>query len=252
MTYLKAILAGIIGAALGWGLSAMVAAKAAEMLGMSNFEGAIGFFAFFGVGPIGGLVAGITAIWLVLRKEGHKGLKAISWRLPAVLAAIAALVAGVFFILYETRDSLGTSSSGPPRLDFELKLPAGTTFSGKPSAIRVELSTVKNEMPGLVFDGGGRQEDGRQVLAGSVELYYRSSWRLLEVALDANGPALIFDLKLPSRPGHMKEFGPWRKADFVAEPNGQPKEAGPDEGLELRTRVVYRDQELEEDGAKAD
>jgi hypothetical protein len=63
-------------------------------------------------------------------------------------------------------------------------------------------------------------------------------------------PARIFDLKLPARPGHMKNFGPWRRVDFVATGDQQPRRATDADAYDIRTRVVYRAAELaEESGA---
>ncbi len=54
-----------------------------------------------------------------------------------------------------------------------------------------------------------------------------------------NEPARIFDLKLSSRPRHMKDFGPWRRVDFIAKGTEQPKPATDADAYEIRTRVVY-------------
>jgi hypothetical protein len=95
------------------------------LIGMSNFEGALGMQAVFGIGPLGGLAGLLLGIWLVLRKRGHASIGGVAWRLPIVILAIGGLAAGVVWYLYDTRTNLGTSSSGPPRLDFEIRLPPG-------------------------------------------------------------------------------------------------------------------------------
>ena len=105
-------------------------------------------------------------------------------------------------------------------------------------------------MPGHIFAKRTRQEGDRAIIAGSVELYYRSSWRLLEVVMAPGAPARIFDLKLAARPGHMKTYGPWWPVDLIASGADQPRPAPDTEAYELRVRVVYRDQELEQAGAR--
>lgn len=247
MTFVLAILAGIVGAALGWTIAAVLAIGVGSLLGMSNFEGALGMQAVFGAGPIGGLVGLVLGIWLVLRRRGRASGTGLAWRIPVVILAIAGLVAGVAFYLYETRTNLGTSSSGAPRLDFEIRLPPRVALSIPPSRIRIQLNTEHNQMPGQVFEKGGRQDRERTVVVGSVELAFRSSWRLLEVIVSPAEPALIFDLKLPARPGHMRDFGPWRRVDFVARGKQQPSRATEADAYEIRTRVVYRDAELLEE-----
>ncbi len=54
MTYLIAIIAGIIGATLGWFVAAALALMIGQMLEVSHFEGAFGMTAVLGIGPIGG------------------------------------------------------------------------------------------------------------------------------------------------------------------------------------------------------
>jgi hypothetical protein len=250
MTFVLATIAGIVGAALGWAVATVLAIGIGSLLGMSNLEGALGMQAVFGAGPIGGLIGLVLGIWLVLRRRGSASSAGLAWRIPAIILAIAGLTAGAVFYLYETRTNLGTSSSGAPRLDFEIRLPPRATLSAPPSRIKIQLDTEQNRMPGQVFDKGGRQDGDRTIVVGSVELAFRSSWRLLEVIVSPAEPALIFDLKLPARPGHMKDFGPWRRVDFVATGEQQPRRATDADAYDMRTRVVYRDAELLEERAR--
>jgi hypothetical protein len=53
MTYLLALLAAIVGCAVGAGLGMAVAGMLAAVLGISSFEGASGYFAVLIGGPIG-------------------------------------------------------------------------------------------------------------------------------------------------------------------------------------------------------
>src|SRR4029453_8305263 len=97
MLYLWALLAGIAGAVAGWFVTGALAAWIAGLYGMSDFEGGRGMFAFLFVGPIGGLLAMILAIWAVLRiGKGRARLGPTLGRIGLVLAGIAAGVgAGV-------------------------------------------------------------------------------------------------------------------------------------------------------------
>jgi hypothetical protein len=250
MTYLLAVVAGIAGAAVGWAAVAAAVVLVGSLLGASNFEGALGMFAVFGAGPIGGVVGLVLGIWLALRRRGHASVSALAWRLPAVAAAIAALAAGTVWYLYETRPGLGTSAGGAPRLDFEIRLPPGVEGSALSRNARIELNTERNRMPGQLAAGGGRREGERHVIAGTVELHYRSGWRLLELLAGPGEPSRVFDLRLPARPGHMREFGPWRRVDFIATGSEQPRPAPASEAFEIRTRVVYRDAEHAEESAR--
>lgn len=239
MTYLIAIITGVIGAAFGWAVAAVLTVLIGELLDVSNFEGRLGMLAFLGIGPIGGFIGLVAGVWFILRRRGHVGLGAIAWRIPVVIVAVAGLAAGTMWYYNETRSNLSTSHGGTPRLNFEIRLPLGTVPATPLSRIRIELNTERNRISGLVFDRAGRREDDRLIIAGSVELHYRSSWRLLELIMAPDEPVRIFDLKLASRPPHMKGFGPWRRVDFIATGDEQPKPATDADAYDIRTRVVY-------------
>ncbi len=239
MTHLIAIIAGIVGAALGWVVAAALALLIGDLFDVSNFEGGLGMLAVLGIGPIGGLIGLVAGVWFTLRWRGHVGLGAVAWRIPVVIVATASLLACAMWYFYEMRPNLSTSHGGTPRLEFEIRLPPGTVPATPLSRIRIELNTENNRIPGLLFDKAGRQEGDRLIIVGSVELHYRSSWRLLELIMADNEPARIFDLKLASRPRHMKDFGPWRRVDFIAKGAEQPKPATDADAYEIRTRVAY-------------
>jgi hypothetical protein len=67
MFYVLAIVAGIVGAVVGWFITSVVALWLAGLCGMSDFEGGRAMFAFFAVGPPGGLIAMVASAWLVQR-----------------------------------------------------------------------------------------------------------------------------------------------------------------------------------------
>ena len=245
MTYLIAIIAGIVGATIGYFVFGITAAAVGEFAGMSSFEGGLGMFAFLFVGPIGGLIGLISGVWLTFRWRGHTSLKAVGWRIPVTLAMIAALTSGGLWIAYEMRPQLATSSSAAPRLDFEIRLPAGMTVPSPRSRIRVDLNTERNQQPGLIFEEG-RMDGDRPVLIGSVELYYRSSWRLLELVPVEGGSSYVFDLRLAARPSHMPNYGQWAHVDFVStRGTEQPRKSTEADAYDIRARVVYRDSENE-------
>lgn len=248
MRLVMAFGAGIAGAILGYVLAAGATLAIGELVGASNFEGALGMQAAFGTGPVGGIVGLLLGIWLALRRGTRAGHSGQVRGFLLVIAAIAVTAAGGLWYAYDTRPLLATSSSGTPRLDFEIRLPPGVDMPTPASNMRVTLNTEKNRMPAQLLDGDKRAEGGRLVVPGTVELYYRSGWRLLEVIPAGDAPAQIFDLKLAARPSHMSTFGPWRRVDFVAVGDQQPRAATAADTYELRSRVVYRDAELKETG----
>lgn len=252
MTYFIAPLTGIIGAIVGYFVAGFTTAIIGEWVGVSNFEGGLGMLAFLGIGPLGGIVGLFLGIWLSLRWRGHASLRAVAWRMPLVLACIAALVAAGLWYAYEMRPQLATSSNVTPRFDFEIRLPKAVPQPGSTREFRVSVNTEKNTQDGLIFDRV-RQEDDRPVISGKVDLYYRSSWRLLELQKTSSEDVHVFDLKLAARPSHMKGYGPWRRVDFVAnrKSSEQPRKATDADAYEIRGRVVDRDAEFaEEEAAK--
>ena len=238
MTFILAVLGGILGAALGWVAAAFAAIVISGYLGVSDFEGARGMLAVWGIGPFGGLLGLIGGIWLVLRARGLRSFKATAVRMPLVMGGIAALTAGGLWIAYEMRPGLN-SNGAPPRLMFEIKLPAGTKLPASRDAIGINLATEKNTMPGAVFASEDRMDGDRPVITGSVEITYRSSWRLLELKLPGE-PDRLFVLKLASRPGHDKEFRDWEHVTHVADTgDNRPRMAGPQDVFDIRYRVAW-------------
>lgn len=245
MTYVIALLAGLVGAVLGYVVSGAATAIIGEFLGVSNFEGSLGMLAFFGVAPIGGFIGLVVGVWLALRQRGHRGGRALSWRIPSVLAGIAALVASGSWLAYDMRPMLGTSSSGSPRLDFEIRLPPGTPVLV--DRYKVQMNTERNSADGTLSRNGSRLEGDRPVITGSVDLYYRSNWRLLELRRGDGLPVMIFDLGLSARPAHMQDFGSWRRVTFVSTGGPEPPLKATDaDAFEIRMRVVYRDAEFQQ------
>jgi hypothetical protein len=153
-----------------------------------------------------------------------------------VVAAIAIAAAGGLWWMYETRPVL--NDDGPaPQLAFEVRLPPGLAPSAD-REVRVELHTERNRMPGRIAERPARTEDGRAVLAGDVEVTFRSGWRLLELRLAGQADRL-FKLDLPASPRRTTAFGRWERAQYVADPDAQPRDAGPDEGFEIRYRMIW-------------
>ena len=238
MTLLLSLLAGIAGAAIGWIAAAALTMLLGGLFGVSDFEGGRGMLAIWGIGPLGGLAGLVLAIVLVLRKRGRHSAGGIAWRVPLVIAGIIALASFGLWWVYETRPVLNTS--GPaPQLAFEVRLPPGLAPPADLAAVKAELHTEKNKMPGLVSRDAPRSDNGRALLAGSVELYYRSGWRLLEIRMPDQLDR-IFKLHLPASPRRTTQMTGWQKADFIAEPGlSQPRKTVPDEGFEIRYRVIW-------------
>jgi hypothetical protein len=234
MIYVLAVIAGIIGAVVGWGITAMLAAWIAGLFGMSDFEGARGMFAAFFVGPMGGFLSMVGSIWMTFRiGKGPAPWAATFARVAAVLAAIALLVTCGIWVRLQTIDTY--TNSVPPFLAFEIGIPVAIPVP-QPAEMRVELHTDKNVGEGLLADHWSAQDD-RNVLAGSVSLDFKTSARLLVVASPGQ-PTRLFRLALSRDPPSTATMGPWHKADHVdiAGESG-PRAAPADDPVEIRYRV---------------
>jgi hypothetical protein len=234
MTYVLALVAAIVGGAIGTALGFFVAGALAAVLGITSFEGASGYFAVFIGGPIGcliGMVAG--AVWM-LRRRGVQGFGAISGRLGLVAVGVVAAAAAVIGVLYLSQDIVNPNGAAP-QLAFEIKLPPGAvTAPGD-----IQLNTTKNRMPALMHKDYTRNEDGRMVIVGLVEMYYRTSQRLLVVNMP-DKTDVLFNVKLPGVPKHSREFSEWRRADYIGEPGAsQTRKPTAAESYEIRYRAQW-------------
>ena len=140
--------------------------------------------------------------------------------------------------LYESTipDRLEYDQAGAS-LEFELRAPAAFALPDDPAAIEVTLDTDLNQQPAEWRAPALREESARQVLAGMVELYYRTSSRLL-VFRFPDSRDRIFRLRLAAKPDPEEGWSDWYAVDFVGLP-GQPATVapGPEDPLELRYRI---------------
>ena len=239
MTYLLALLAALVGTALGFALGAVVAALLAPVLGITSFEGASGYFAVFIGGPVGGLVGLVLGAMLVLRRAQQRTRErrggAIAGGVALVLVGVVGVAAaglGVFWLMRPL-----VNANGPaPQLVFEIRLPPGVAPPAR-ERDAVELQTAKNRMPATL--AAGRRDEGRDVLAGSVEIYYRT-WRRTLVLRLSDKTDVLFDLSLGLTPYHTKEFTAWRQADHIARPGDDvARRTTTADAYEIRYRVAW-------------
>ena len=235
MTYVFALLAGLVGAALGFAAGAAVAAALAPALGITSFEGASGYFAIFIGGPLGGLLGLVLGSVIALRRGGHRGFAAIGGRIALVGAGVVAIGAALLLAFWIARPVINTN--GPaPQLVLEIRLPPDVS---PPTAngYSIELQTSKNQMPGNLE--APRQQDGRTVIAGSVELYFRT-WQRLLVLKTPDKTDVLWSLSLGLSPSHAKALGAWQRADYIGEPGkDEARRATEADRYEIRYRTVW-------------
>jgi hypothetical protein len=238
MIYAVAIVAAAVAAVAGWFATALVAIWLAGLFGMSDFEGGRAMFGFFGAGPIGGLATMVVAAWLVLRVgTGRQPLGAMLARLAAVLAGVVSLAAAAVGVRLWMVDTY--TNRLPPALDFELRVAPGVAVPAG-EAIDIELHTDRNVGTGLFVGGWETEPSGAHVIAGTVDLAFKTSTRLLLVAFP-NQPRRLFRLPLARDPAGNESASAWYRADHWDDPGEpQPRPAPPDDPIELRYRVRVR------------
>jgi hypothetical protein len=236
MSILRAVIGGIVGLLVGYFAAAFRSGIAMGWFGVSDFEGGRGMAAAFGFGPLGGLLGLVGGIWLGLRHGAQPIGKALARAGIALLAIVALAAAGLAAYYFAIPHRLEYDQAGAS-LEFELRVPADFALPDDPDQIEVTLDTDLNQQPAIWLDPALRQEDDRQVLSGTVELYYRTSSRLLVFGFP-DGRDRIFRLGLAAKPDPADGWSDWRTVDFVGLP-GQPQTAkpGPEDPLELRHRV---------------
>lgn len=69
MRFVLAILIGIAGLVLGWLVAAFGTLILGSAFGLSDFEGERAMVAFFAIGPAGGLIGLILAVWAWRRRR---------------------------------------------------------------------------------------------------------------------------------------------------------------------------------------
>jgi len=229
---LAVVLGGVVGAVLG-GLIGSVLVSAMHV---SSREGESGYFVIF-IALIGIVIAAPAAAILTLYWRGVRK----AWLLAGTIIAFAGvlLMAGSGFgIWYSFQPHWLNPNGSTPRLEFEIKLPSGTSV---PTLIdvRPELDTDRNVMPG---DWASEKPDpDSNVRAGAVDLAYRTSQRLFVLKFQ-NGDDRIFKLRLPANPmkPQYRQWSDWTNPDFIAKAGGQPARYSGSSDYQIRYRVDYQ------------
>ena len=235
VTYGLAAIGGLIGAILLWLSTGFVADFLLGLSGMSAREGGRAMVAFFAIGPFGALLGFGLGVWLVLHQRGaHRSIAAFAGAIVTAIALVAATY-GAVIGFYALTDDVLVRNGPPPQLLFELRLPAGTVLPDKLEGVSVNLDTDKNQMFSTLT--GTTADNDRPVIQGVLDLYFRTSSRILVLHIRGE-PDRLFVLKLPSNPPASADFGPWQRVDFIDDKPGQdPREAGDGDNYEVRYRV---------------
>lgn len=237
MPVLRAVAGGIAGMLAGYLGAAFLSSIVMGWYGVSDVEGGRGMAAAFVFGPLGGLLGLAGGIWLGLRRRGGQPIGKVLGRAGIALLAIMGIAAGGLAIYYHSIPHRLEYDQAGASLDFELSAPADFILPDDPRAIEVTLDTDLNQQPATWLDPARRLEGDRQILAGTVELYYRTASRLL-VFRFPDGRDRIFRLGLAAKPDPERGWSDWHAVDLVGVP-GQPQtvKPGPGDPFAVRYRV---------------
>jgi hypothetical protein len=233
-----AIFGGIVGAVVGFVGAAFLSSVIMGWQGVSDFEGQRGMAAALVFGPLGGLTGLGLGIWLALRlARGRRGIVATAKQGGVALLGIAAIVGIVLFVIWQSGDRHLNYDGAGATLEFEIRVPAGFALPPAADGVSVDLSTDKNQQPGYLSDPWLRRDGEWQVIAGGVELYFRTSQRLLVLQL-GDGRDRLFRIRLPAKPDPDAGWGEWQKVDFIGIPD-QPQTVppGPEVPFEIRYHI---------------
>ena len=168
------------------------------------------------------------------QRGAHRSIAVFAGAIVTAIALAAAIYSAVIGFHALTDDVL-VRNGPPPRLLFELRLPAGAALPDQLEGVSVDLDTDKNQMFSTLT--GTTADNDRPVIQGVLDLYFRTSSRILVLHIRGE-PDRLFVLKLPSNPPASAGFGPWQRVDFIDDKPGQdPRKAGDGDNYEVRYRV---------------
>lgn len=236
MAYLFALLAGIAGAVAGFFIGIGIGTVLVPILKISSFEGGAGYFVI-AIGLLAGLIGLLAGIVFALRFQGGERKPGrILGKTALVLAAIGALIfAGIQIRLATLENFPGGNLT--PTLEFEIRLPAGMPVPDR-KAVDFEMQAGSQRSGGQFNDAWMRVEENRVVLSGFVQLYTRTSSRILVVTLPGQ-PKLLFQIGLAATPKVSDDYGKWQIVSFLDDmkQDSQPRKPAANQNFEIRYKV---------------
>jgi len=174
-------------------------------------SGLLGLFVY---SPIGAIAGAVLANWLMGRADRERGDGGVARNSLKSLGVVVLLcVAGIGIYIayaYATATPWLNRNGANPLLVFEIRFPAGIAVPTSAQGITIELQTDLNRMPGEVTPAAFHRDGDQPVIAGEVELAFRTSHR--QLAVDIQGqPSRTYPIDLSARAPHTPEFGTWRR-----------------------------------------
>jgi len=174
-------------------------------------SGLLGLFVY---SPIGAIAGAVLVNWLMGRAGRDAGDSSVARNSLKSLGVVVLLcVAGIGIYIayaYATATPWLNRNGANPLLVFEIRFPAGIAVPTSAQGITIELQTDLNRMPGEVTPAAFHRDGDQPVIAGEVELAFRTSHR--QLAVDVQGqPNRTYPIDLSARAPHTPEFGTWRR-----------------------------------------
>lgn len=205
------ILGGVTGAVAGF----LATLLALELGGFGNpadpiLSGILAALVFAPAGALAGLVIG-TKLGMRWRGREHTGgLAANSLKAFGVVVVLCAAAGAVYYwYVLATATPWLNPNAANPLLQFEVRLPTGAALPANAQDVAIELQTDQNRMPGEPRFNHFRRDGDRAVIAGDVELAFRTAHRQLEIKIKGQ-PDRVFHIGLTDKAPHAAQLGPWQ------------------------------------------
>jgi hypothetical protein len=204
---------GVVGAVAGFVATLLLL----ELVGFGNradpiASGMLALLGFAPAGAIAGLLLGTMLAGRLRAGENTGGLLRNSLKAFAALLALCAAAGGAYYVHAVNTATPWLNPNAPnPILQFEVRLPAGTTLPASAREVTIDLETAINTMPAESRLTQFRQDGDRPVIARGVELAYRTGHRQVEVKIKGQ-PDRTYPIGLSAKAPHAAEFGPWQRS----------------------------------------
>jgi hypothetical protein len=205
------IAGGLVGAVTGFVATLLLL----ELIGFGNradpiMSGMLALLVFAPCGAIAGLLPGTALATRLRGGENAGGILRNSLKAFAVLIALCAAGGTAYYVYAVTTATPWLNpNAANPLLVFEVRLPAGAALPNSARDIAIELQTDLNTMPGELRPDQFRRDGDRPVIAGQVELAFRTAHRQLEIKVKGQ-PDLLYTIGLSAKAPHTSELGPWQ------------------------------------------
>jgi len=205
------IIGGVLGAVAGF----LATLLALEVVGFGNradpiTSGLLALLVFAPAGAIAGLVIGtkLGMGWRDAKNAG--GLAVNSLKSFGVVVALCAAAGGAYgWYALSTATPWLNRNGATPILKFEVRFPAGVALPTTGQDVKIELQTDLNTVPGEPRSEQFRRDGDRAVIAGEVELAFRTAYRQLEIKIKGQ-PDRTFSIGLSGKAPHAAELGAWQ------------------------------------------